>query len=217
MRQCADLRRWADALAALGSHWRSTKPAQSASGKATLGPEFAASGVSDLNAPVAVATAGILFMEGETTPFEIGEVLRELTELAERCKYERDWVSEKMDVGWARETPLLASPLVVAGYHRCLTLMCTELHSALMGIVGRLVRAAIGALADVNFDDVKALRADLPICAEKVLAAASLIEQAVALRVTAAAELSRSDRDWGAYIDALESHLTMNEGMRETT
>ena len=70
LRQAAGLQASSRALKALAAHWTTAQPSDT-------GPRVPFAGAEDLNAPGLVATTGILFMEGEGEPAEIGALKRD--------------------------------------------------------------------------------------------------------------------------------------------
>ena len=206
LQQATELRQWAAALSALGRHWQQDAGRAEAAEDATdyTLPEYRAAGADDLNQPVATATAGILFMEGEHEPYEVGELRRRLEELSEFFAFVARWTGEKMDAGWPREMALPAAGLGAAAFHRFRALQHTTLHASAAGVVGRLLRAAVRAL-DARPLDPAGVREDPRSAGQLVQVAGWLIEEAAAVLVGGAAELARSDADWTSYIDALES------------
>jgi hypothetical protein len=201
LEQAAALRRDAGALRALAERWLA--------GKATDGtdaryddPQLQAAGCDDLNDPAAVATAGILFMEGEGEPSEIARVKAKLATHRDRCLRTGRWLDEKMQAAWQREAALVTAEYADAAYARHKALMRTTLTASKLVVAGRLIGAAHAALAPRDHTPAQ-LRADPQGEGRLLRAAAWLMDAAASLIAEQAAELGASDPDWTTYIEDL--------------
>lgn len=124
----ARLRREANALKALADRWNDATSA--AASPASDDPRFHAAGCADLNAQAAVASAGILFMEGENEPEEMTALKRRLTGFADQHVELGAWLDDMMDRAWSREAELLRPPTVTAAYRRHMVITRTALTAA---------------------------------------------------------------------------------------
>jgi hypothetical protein len=198
------LRRDAGALKHLADRWSTTK--SPAPGRDYSQPELRVSGCPDLNDWSALATRGILFMEGESEPAELTEMKRRLGDIAEDLQRYSRWLGEKMDVAWQREAVLLSPALVDLALPRHLVLMRTTVHGSQTGLVGRLVAAAHGALTARSHAPAD-VRSDILGTSRLLRTAAWLLDTAAARLAEQAAELSLSDPDWTAFVEGVERRL----------
>src|SRR5690348_13838651 len=97
------LRRTARTLLALAERWASAEPA------AEPAPSPHA-GTPDLNDNRAIETSGVLFMEGEGEPAEIGRIKSELEAIAAGSEQAGSWLAAAMEASWTMAEALLAYP-----------------------------------------------------------------------------------------------------------
>lgn len=206
LENAAALKRDSNALKVLADHWfRSADTPRT--GIDYQDPAFRAAGCEDLSDPTAVATTGILFMEGEGEPRELTQMKGKLWAISDSLGKVSGWLAEKMDAGWDREKQVLTSELAAAAQPRFMALTRTTLAGAKFGVAARLMDAALHALNTLDFRP-EALRKDLRGAAGVVRAASYLLDEAAALLAEQAAQLGLSDPDWTAYIDELEAMST---------
>jgi hypothetical protein len=202
--QATEIRRHAGALKHLADRWLQTE-AESPE-RSYDDPRLRAAGCSDLNDPAALATGGILFMEGESEPAELTEMKARLDDLATRLAEYSSWLAEKMDAAWSRESVLLTPALADLAYPRHLVLMRTTTHGHQTGVAARLVRAAVTALGSRSYEPAN-VRADTRGNSRVMRSAAWLLDAAGAMLAEQAAELSLSDPDWAEFIERAEVRL----------
>lgn len=203
--QASALRRDAGALRALADRWIEGE-ARAPAGDFN-DPRLQAAGCEDLNAEAALATTGILFMEGESEPAEIVQMRARLQALGEGYARSARWLAEKMDAGWKRESVLLTPEFADVAYQRHMALARTTMHGEQLGVAARLIGAAHAALSAQKHDPAT-IRADAPAAGRVLRVAAWLLDSAAEIVALGAAELSRSDPDWTAYIEGMRSRLT---------
>jgi hypothetical protein len=204
--QAAELRRDAGALRALADRWLAAEPNGDESGRYSAA-ELRAAGCEDLNDPAALATAGILFMEGEDEPAEIAGLKARLARLRDGYTETGRWLEEKMDAAWRREAFLLTPEYADAAYARHAALTRTTLSAAKLVVAGRLVGAAHAALAPREHSPAN-VRADPEAAGRLLRTTAWLIDAAAALIGEQAGELGLSDPAWTAYIEELTARST---------
>jgi hypothetical protein len=164
---------------------------------------FQAAGCEDLNDRAGVTTTGILFMEGEAEPVELAQMKQRLAGLATGWEETSAWLTEKMEPAWERETVLYTPAFAGAARPRFATLTRTTRASLALGLVAQLLKAAVSALGAQSLLP-RVVRDDLPASADLLLAVSWLIDEASATLAEMAADLSRTDPDWTAYLDALD-------------
>jgi hypothetical protein len=164
---------------------------------------FRAAGCEDLSDPAAVATTGILFMEGEGEPRELTQLKGKLWAISDSMGRVSGWLAEKMEAGWEREMRLLTPELAESARPRFMALTRTTMSGVKFGVVARLMGAALEALNAVEFRP-DAIRKDLRGSAMLVRTAGWLLDEAAAVLAEQAADLGRSDPDWTDYISGLE-------------
>jgi hypothetical protein len=203
LQDAAQLRRHSNALKMLARRWLDDHDVEPAS-FAVTDPLFQAAGCEDLNDPVSVATTGVLFMEGESEPAELTQMKQALAGMAGGFETLSTWLAEKMAPAWERESVLLTSTLTSAAQPRFATLTRTTRAGTALGLVARLLHAAVGAIAAHPLGP-RDVRSDLAGSAHRLLAASWLLDEASSTLAEVAADVARSDPDWTAYLAALDS------------
>jgi hypothetical protein len=212
--RAAELRRAASALRALADRWMDGDASGDASGRYSS-PQLQAAGCEDLNDPAALATAGILFMEGESEPAEIARLKAKLAGLRDTYMETGRWLEEKMDAGWQREAALLNPEYADVAYARHMVLMRTTLSAAKMRVASRLIGAAHAALAPREHKPAQ-VRADPESAGRLLRTTAWLIDAAAALIAEQAGDLGASDPGWTAYIEDLTGRAARAPTRSET-
>jgi hypothetical protein len=199
-----DLRRDANALKLLAERWLTVDEDAASPAVDYQDALFRAVGCADLNDRTAVATTGILFMEGEQEPQESTQTKERLRGTAAGLATASAWLAEKMDAAWEREQALLTSGFADAVHPRLMALTRTTLTGAKLGVVARLLGAASAALErqDLTPSGIRENRRDAGCL---LLTASWLIDRAAALMAEQSADLSLSDPDWTRSIQTLES------------
>jgi hypothetical protein len=202
LQQAAELRRESNALKVLAERWFQAAEAPPSSIDYS-DPRFQAAGCEDLNDRAAIATTGILFMEGESEPRELLQLKMKLMGVAEGLARTSLWLGEKMEAGWERESVLLTPELATAARPRFMALKHTTLAGVKFGVVARLLRAALAALSSQELVP-SAVRKDLKGMAQLVLTASWLLDEAAGLLAEQATDVARSDPEWTTYMAELE-------------
>ena len=195
------LQRISRTLKALAGHWRTATPRQVEGANRYAGCD-------DLNVQAAIEQLGVLFLEGEGEPGEIGRIKRELATKAADHEQTGAWLGEAMRSTWngAAKALLRIEPLadLLAERHRIIT--ANWQNASLNTIVAALLVRANEILEQVDFTPA-ALRADL---AERRLAprylcsAAELIDQAADLLAEGAVLVHESERRWRVFSERVE-------------
>jgi len=205
LQQAADLRRDSNALKVLANRWSQAAEA----GPSTIDysdPRFRAAGCEDLNDKAAIATTGILFMEGEAEPAELLQLKAKLSGMADGLAQASFWLSEKMDAGWERESVLLTADMASAARPRLVALEHTTLAALKMGVVARLLKAAVAALSAHELVPAS-IRKDPIGAAQLFLTASWLLDEAASLLADQANDMARSDPEWTEYMAELQGRM----------
>lgn len=201
----AELAREANKLKVVADVWLAPgKPAPRYPGADFDQPAFRPTGCDDLNALSAIASVGILFMEGQGEPTEIRMLKAKLGARGEGSVRAGEWLAGMMSAAWPRESVLLDDKFANAARPRYRTIATNWIGSLEMILLGRLLRLAVDKLTTIDFAP-SALRAAPQQAGEKLVLAARIIEQAARLEATGGVELSGNDECWTAYRDQLRS------------
>lgn len=200
LRDAIDLEAHSRALKALAGRWQ-----QAEVQGARLASPFA--GAEDLNAPGLTAESGVLFMEGEGKPAEIGRLQRELEALAAGVEETGEWLAAAMEKAWGAAGALVVYPALaeVLG-ERNQIIVNDWLAAGEQAMVARLLRRALDLLGQVDFAPA-ALRADLagPRQAPPYLLSASeLIDRAADLLASSATFVHENERRWRVFAARVE-------------
>ena len=167
-------------------------------------PAFQPAGCDDLNALSAIASIGILFMEGQGEPTEIRMLKAKLGARGDGSVRAGEWLAGMMAAAWPREGLLLDDKFANAARPRYRTIATNWTGSLEMILLGRLLVLAVDKLTTIDFTP-RALRAAPKQAGEKLVLAARIIEQAARLEATGGVELSGNDECWTDYRDQLRS------------
>ncbi|MFE7169842.1 hypothetical protein [Streptomyces sp. NPDC057616] len=204
LRQAAELQARSRALKALADWWSNVEAGERTSAIAFAGTE-------DLNAPGLVAESGILFMEGEDEPAELGRLKREVGTLAEETEQGGAWLTRAMEQAWEIAGSLAAYPALADLLGERHRIIANDWQSAgLQALVARLLRRALELLARVDFSP-SALRADLRgerIAPSYLYSASELFDRASDLLTESAMLVHENERRWRMFrarVRALQS------------
>ncbi len=195
------LQQFSRTLKALAGHWTTATPA-------SVEHANPYAGCDDLNVQAAIETLGVLFLEGEGEPAEIGRIKRELTTQADDHEQTGAWLGEAMQSTWRTASGLLRiAPLADLLGERHRIIAANWQNASLNVIIGALLRRAVEILEVVDFTPA-AIRADL---AEKRLvprylySAAELIDRAADLLAEGAVLVHDSERRWRVFHERVEA------------
>lgn len=202
------LQRISRTLKALAGHWRTTTPLQ-------VDGANRYAGCDDLNVQAAVQQTGVLFLEGEGEPAEIGRIKRELATQAADHEQTGVWLGEAMQSTWntAAKALLRIEPLadLVAERHRIIA--ANWQNAGLNTIIAALLTRANEILDRVELTPA-ALRADLAgrrLAPRYLFSAAELIDHAADLLVQGAVLVHESERRWRVFSERVESLRTNDD------
>jgi hypothetical protein len=189
------LQRTARTLLALAERWSSAEPA------AEPGPSPYA-GTPDLNDDRAIETSGVLFMEGEGEPAEIGRIKSELQGIAASSEQAGSWLATAMEASWAMAEVLLAYPQLadlLGERHRIIGNNWQNACTA--QLIARYLRRAVTVIERIDFSPA-ALRKDLAgprTAAAYLYAAAELISHAADLSAASSVLTHEDERRWRVF------------------
>ncbi len=199
--QAIALQRISRTLKALAGHWLQAQPAE------TDGAHRYA-GCDDLNVQAAIETSGVLFLEGEGEPAEIGRIKRDLTSQAEEHAQTGEWLGEAMQSTWQAALGLLpVEPLVDLLGERHRIIAANWQNASLNTIIAAQLRRAVEILDRVDFapaairDDLRASR----IVPRYVYAAAELVDHAADLLAQGAILVHDSERRWRVFWERVKA------------
>jgi hypothetical protein len=198
----ADLAREANRLKIVADVWL-RGDATASGGVDYDDPRFQAAGCPDLNALPAIAAIGVLFMEGEREPAEIRALKGKLMGIGAGLAGAGQWLAEKMDAAWDRESVLLTPELVDAAWPRFQTIVTNWRGSREMQLVGKLLGVAVECLGRIDFSPA-AVRARREHSARMVRTVGWVIDLAARLLARSAANLGENDEAWTQYLAVLE-------------
>jgi hypothetical protein len=141
-------------LKTLAGRWSEVEPASEPARNPYAGCE-------DLNEPATIQHDGVLFMEGEEEPAELGRLKRDLAALGDDFASTGEWLGHAMESSWKSAEALLLQPGLadlLGERHRII--VNDWQAAALSTLVSRLVRRALEILEHVDFAP-EAVRADL--------------------------------------------------------
>jgi hypothetical protein len=200
----ADLAREANKLKIVADCWlASDRPAPHYPDTDFNQSAFRPAGCDDLNALAAIASIGILFMEGQGEPSEIRVLKGKLAARGDGSVRAGEWLAGMMAASWPRESLLLDDRFANAARARYRTIATNWIGALEMIVVGRLLVLAVNKLTALDFTP-RALRAAPKQAAEKLILAARIIEQAARLEATGGVELSGNDECWTTYREQLK-------------
>jgi hypothetical protein len=182
-------------LKALAGHWATVRPA-------SVEHANPYAGCDDLNVQAAIETLGVLFLEGEGQPAEIGRIKRELTTMADDHEQTGAWLSEAMQSTWNSASALLRiEPLADLLGERHRIIAANWQNAALNTIIANLLRRAGEILDQIDFTPA-AIRDDLREqrrAPRYLYSAAELVDRAADLLAEGAVLVHDSERRWRIF------------------
>jgi hypothetical protein len=193
--RAAELQDAARVLTTLADRWSEGRPAS----PAPDGGRFA--GCEDLNEPAAIASDGVLFMEGEGRPRELARLERDLEALADDHAATGAWLAEAMEASWDAASRLRHPALadLLGERHR---IIANDWQAAgLSALVARLARRARDLVAGLDLTPA-GVRADLAgrrVVPGTLHSAAELLAHAADLAAESAALVNDNERRWRVF------------------
>lgn len=194
------LQRMARTLIALAERWTSAEPAA-----APAPSPFA--GTPDLNDDRAIETSGVLFMEGEGEPAEIGRMKSELEAIAAISEQTGSWLASAMEGSWTMAEALLAYPELadlLAERHKIIGNNWQNAFTA--QLIARCLRRAVSIMERVDFSPA-GLREDLAgarSAPRYLYSAAEMINYAADLSAVSSVLIHEDERRWRIFHERIE-------------
>ncbi len=190
------------ALKALALRWQELDPTEAAPQAPARGGPTRYAGCEDLNDPVATQTLGILFMEGEAEPAELGKLKDDLRATANEHEQAGRWLDEAMTGSWDAAAHLVHMPAlsaVLGDRHRIIVnnwQMATN-----STLIARLLQRAVELLGALELTP-DAIRRDLGAARTApslLLSVAELVDQAADLSARSALLVHDSEPRWRRF------------------
>jgi hypothetical protein len=190
-----DVQRHARALQGLADRWSTVTPEQ----RSVLSPY---EGCEDLNEPSALQLDGILFMEGEGRPAEIGAMVAELRSTAASFLSTGSWLTQAMEASWAVAATLVEIPGladVLGERHR---IIANDWQAASMSsLAGHVLERAADVLDGLDLTP-EAVRRDLAgerLLPARLRSAAEMLDHAADLASDSAGLVHDNERRWRVF------------------
>jgi hypothetical protein len=197
--RAAELAREANKLKVIADVWRSDRrPLPHLADTDFARPAFGAAGCDDLNPLHAVASIGILFMEGQSEPAELRTLKAKLGALGGGSIQAGEWLAGMMAAAWSRESVLLDERFTDAAQARYRTIATNWTGSLDTILMGGLLVLAVGHLSAIDFAP-GAVRARKIESAQTLSLAAAILGLAANLEAMSGVDLSGNDECWTRY------------------
>jgi hypothetical protein len=195
LRRATEVQAASRVLKALAAQWADATPTEH-----PVANPFA--GAEDLNPPGLVAESGVLFMEGEGEPAEIGRIKRDLENVAGDLEDTGAWLSAAMEQAWHVAGALATYPALADLLGERHRIIANDWQSAgLQTLVGRLLRRALELVERLDLSP-DAIRADLAAdrkSAAYLYSASELIDRAADLLAESATLVHENERRWRVF------------------
>lgn len=203
LRVAAELQQEANILKMLADRW-DTAAGDSAEDEGTdySDPKLRAMGCEDLNSVRAIASTGVLFMEGEGEPREIELLRSKVARYAETYVDFSAWLGDKMEAAWVRERSIVEQKISDAILPRYMALIGTTYSVNQMRLAADLLITVRDGLNAMSFKPSD-LRQNLSSAASQARALGWLLDQAVQAIGDQALRYGQSDPWWSQYRSAL--------------
>jgi hypothetical protein len=194
------LQRFSRTLKALAERWRTAEPSEHPAPSPFAGAE-------DLNDERAIEETGVLFMEGEGEPAEIGTMKAELETTAAAAERAGEWLANAMEASWGVAEALLQYPELADLLGERHRIIANNWQAAgIEQLVSRLLRRSVTILERVDFSPA-ALRTDLAGKREAVgylFSAAELIDRAADLETEFSVLVHEDERRWRVFHERVD-------------
>ncbi|HEV8439580.1 MAG TPA: hypothetical protein VGT40_15940 [Methylomirabilota bacterium] len=207
MAAAADLSREANKLKIVADVWLEDRSPAAEAQVDFSDPRYQAAGCTDLNALRAIAAIGVLFMEGQGEPAEIRGLKAKLRGMGVAMQASGQWLAEKMDAAWERESVLFTAELVDAAWPRFQTIVTNWRGSRSTMLAGKLMLLAVECLERIDFTPA-AIRADRQRGGRYLRTAGWILDKAAQVLATSGADLADNDIHWTDYREILKRTAT---------
>ena len=199
----ADISREANKLKVFGDYWLKSQ-SDSTNSFDFSDPRYRAAGCGDLTPLTAIAGMGILFMEGEGEPDEIRLLKEKLSNLSHRFTSKGEWLSEKMEMAWKRESVLLSPETIDAAWPRLRVIAVDWQGARETVMVGKLLGLALECISRIDFTPA-AIRKNRAPWGKMLLTSGWMLDMAARLLAKVATDLSQADPDLTDYLTFIEA------------
>jgi hypothetical protein len=203
MATAADLSREANKLKIVADVWLEDKSPAADARVDFSDPRYQAAGCTDLNALRAIAAIGVLFMEGQGEPAEIRALKAKLRGMGMAMQATGQWLAEKMDAAWERESVLFTGELIDAARPRFQTIVTNWCGSRSTMLGGKLMLLAVECLERIDFTPA-VIRADRQRGGRYLRTAGWILDKAAQVLATSGTELADNDIRWTEYRQILK-------------
>jgi len=198
MATAAELSREANKLKVVADVWLEDQVPAPTGAVDWSDPRYQAAGCLDLNPVRAIAGIGILFMEGEGEPSEIRTLKLRLRGMAMGMQGVGQWLADKMDAAWERESVLLDPELIDAAWPRFQTIVTNWRGSRKTLLVGKLLALVVDCLDKIDFTPA-AIRRDKATAGRHLRTAGWVLDMAARVMAESGASLADNDAHWTEY------------------
>jgi hypothetical protein len=193
--QAVVLQRHARTLQALADRWATVEPATGTA----LSPY---QGAEDLNSDAALQLDGVLFMEGEGRPPELGHLIRDLRTAAADQRETGEWLAAAMQASWEMTAALIEIDGLADMLGERHRIIANDWQAAQMNaLMSHLLDRAADILDRIDFSP-GALREDLggkAVTVGRLYSAAELISHAADLCSDSAGLVHDNERRWRTF------------------
>lgn len=197
-------------LKTLADRWSTTEAQPSMPGNPYRGCE-------DINETATIQHSGVLFLEGEGEPPELGRLKRDLAAQAEDFGQAGEWLDQAMATSWEVVRKLADHPFLADLLGERHRIIANDWQAAsLNSLTARLLRRALDILEvldlapDTIRDDLRGPRS----YPGYLYSAAELVDRAADLAAESAALVHDNERRWRIFRQRVELILTDSESAR---
>jgi hypothetical protein len=197
MEKALDMQRASRVLLTLADRWSRIQPGEAHLGNPYLGAE-------DLNETSTIQHTGVLFLEGEGEPAEIGILERDLHNMADDLYGAGAWLSTAMESSWRVAQQTVRNPLMAGVLGERHRIIANDWESAShFSLIATLLHRALDILEQTDLSP-SAIRSDLAgprFTPQYLYAAAELIDRAADLAAQSAILIHDNERRWRVFHD----------------
>lgn len=203
MKEALDICVESNRLKTIATLWLDEAPPPALAGD-FADPRFQAAGCVDLNALRAIASIGVLFMEGEQEPSEIRGIKAKLGHLSQSWSHSGKWLAEKMQTAWPRESVFLRDDSIDAAEPRFGTIVTNWRGARHTELSGKCLGLALEILSSLDLRPA-AVRARRRESGRRLLDAAWVMDQAVQVTGRSACDLNENEVRWTRYLELTQA------------
>ena len=195
LEQAIALQHCSRTLKTLAGRWEESEPTEH-----PVPNPFA--GAEDLNEAAAIQADGVLFMEGDVEPAEIGRLKRDLASLGDDFTQTGEWLGSAMAASWESATALLPHPRLADLLGERHRIIANDWQAAeLCTLIGRLITRALAIIGQLELSP-PAIRADLASARTfpgYLYSASEVLDRAADLAAESATLVHENERRWRVF------------------